>query len=109
MLLRLSNCAYTRKCVQSLCAVNCVFISFELAELFIIGFIPAPIVIGHFIDVTCKQWPVTCSSSGACLIYDVVNLRYVIHITVLVLLTLKTFLYVLLLSLRKVGENMQET
>ena len=34
---------------------------------------------GHLIDTTCILWQMTCGSTGACLLYNTIALRYLIH------------------------------
>lgn len=37
---------------------------------FISGTIPAPILFGSLIDLSCQLWQDTCNKQGACLFYD---------------------------------------
>ncbi|XP_053382717.1 solute carrier organic anion transporter family member 2B1-like [Mercenaria mercenaria] len=39
-------------------------------------FLPAPIVYGGVFDSLCLLWKSTCSGKGACLLYDVTEMRY---------------------------------
>ncbi|KAK3088850.1 hypothetical protein FSP39_024570 [Pinctada imbricata] len=45
--------------------------------LSLVVFLPAPIVFGKLFDGTCKLWKDTCGSKGACKLYDIVSMRYI--------------------------------
>ncbi|CAN8018134.1 unnamed protein product [Ixodes persulcatus] len=52
----------------------------------ILAFIPYPLIHGAVIDASCIVWEDRCGESGACWIYDLQKLRYLIHgVTTLVL------------------------
>ncbi|XP_053609403.1 solute carrier organic anion transporter family member 4A1-like isoform X2 [Plodia interpunctella] len=45
----------------------------------LLGTIPAPLLFGFLIDLSCSLWDTACSSTGACLLYDNVNMsRYML-------------------------------
>lgn len=39
-------------------------------DLLVSGTIPAPILFGSLIDLSCQLWQDTCNKQGACLFYD---------------------------------------
>ncbi|CAK1601566.1 unnamed protein product [Parnassius mnemosyne] len=45
----------------------------------LLGTIPAPLLFGFLIDLSCSLWEKTCGSTGACLLYDNLNMsRYML-------------------------------
>ncbi|KAL4713814.1 hypothetical protein ACJJTC_015468 [Scirpophaga incertulas] len=45
----------------------------------LLGTIPAPLLFGFLIDLSCSLWDTSCGMSGACLLYDNVNMsRYML-------------------------------
>ncbi|XP_048489286.1 solute carrier organic anion transporter family member 4A1 isoform X1 [Plutella xylostella] len=45
----------------------------------LLGTIPAPLLFGFLIDLSCSLWDTTCGATGACLLYDNVNMsRYML-------------------------------
>ncbi|XP_072947607.1 solute carrier organic anion transporter family member 4A1 [Epargyreus clarus] len=45
----------------------------------LLGTIPAPLLFGFLIDLSCSLWSSTCGQTGACLLYDNINMsRYML-------------------------------
>ncbi|XP_026319566.1 solute carrier organic anion transporter family member 4A1 [Hyposmocoma kahamanoa] len=45
----------------------------------LLGTIPAPLLFGFLIDLSCSLWDTSCNTTGACLLYDNVNMaRYML-------------------------------
>lgn len=40
---------------------------------------PGPLIAGKVVDTTCLIWETTCSSRGACALYDIVDFRVKLH------------------------------
>jgi len=55
---------------------------FKIFQL-LTGLMPTPIIIGKVIDTTCLIWQKSCSTTGACLFYDVVDFRVKLHVIVI--------------------------
>ncbi|XP_061708271.1 solute carrier organic anion transporter family member 4A1 [Cydia pomonella] len=50
----------------------------------LLGTIPAPLLFGFLIDLSCSLWARTCDRSGACLLYDNYNMsRYMLALALL--------------------------
>ncbi|KAI8437952.1 hypothetical protein MSG28_010617 [Choristoneura fumiferana] len=50
----------------------------------LLGTIPAPLLFGFLIDLSCSLWGKTCDHTGACLLYDNVNMsRYMLALALL--------------------------
>ncbi|KAK8733339.1 hypothetical protein OTU49_006590, partial [Cherax quadricarinatus] len=46
----------------------------------LLGFIPAPIIMGAIIDSSCQVWDQSCGVSGNCWLYDSDKFRTIIHL-----------------------------
>ena len=57
---------------------NFYFYLRQIIVLFFSVFLPAPIVFGKLFDGACKVWKNSCSSRGACKLYDIEAMRHVI-------------------------------
>ncbi|XP_013188543.2 solute carrier organic anion transporter family member 4A1 [Amyelois transitella] len=50
----------------------------------LLGTIPAPLLFGFLIDLSCSLWASACSTTGACLLYDNVNMsRYMLALALI--------------------------
>ncbi|XP_038051583.1 solute carrier organic anion transporter family member 2A1-like [Patiria miniata] len=54
-------------------------LSIGLTSLFskILGFIPAPVILGASLESQCSYWQESCDATGECLVYDRPGLRFV--------------------------------
>ncbi|KAK3087480.1 hypothetical protein FSP39_006508 [Pinctada imbricata] len=50
----------------------------------LLAFMPGPILFGKIFDSTCLEWSSVCGKPGACVLYDIVDLRIRIHLFSLV-------------------------
>ncbi|ESO01244.1 hypothetical protein HELRODRAFT_112693 [Helobdella robusta] len=68
----------------------------------LLGFIPAPLIVGKLIDHCCKLWQVTCSVTGACLLFDTSRLRKTLYGFTLVVEVINfSFFFALFMFVRK--------
>ncbi|GBP12346.1 Solute carrier organic anion transporter family member 4C1 [Eumeta japonica] len=50
----------------------------------LLGTIPAPLLFGFLIDLSCSLWDQACGSTGACLLYDNINMsRYMLALALI--------------------------
>ncbi|CAG5128905.1 unnamed protein product [Candidula unifasciata] len=42
----------------------------------LLGWFPGPVIYGALVDSTCKIWKMTCSTAGACSLYDIELFRF---------------------------------
>uniref|UniRef100_A0A914CLE7 Solute carrier organic anion transporter family member n=1 Tax=Acrobeloides nanus TaxID=290746 RepID=A0A914CLE7_9BILA len=63
----------------------------------LLGTLPSPVIWGFIIDSACLVWEQTCSSRGACAIYDPIKLRLRMHLLYVAIRMISMFsdLYVL--------------
>ncbi|XP_046362544.2 solute carrier organic anion transporter family member 2A1-like [Haliotis rufescens] len=45
----------------------------------LLGWFPGPVFFGKIIDTTCRTWATSCSGSGACLLYSLLDLKLKYH------------------------------
>ncbi|XP_071952419.1 solute carrier organic anion transporter family member 5A1-like [Antedon mediterranea] len=69
-----------------------------------LGIIPAPIVYGSLIDLTCLSWNEVCGEQGACWVYDVELYRYYyIGLSVFILVLDCLFCFLCWLTIKRNG------
>ncbi|BFZ11247.1 hypothetical protein BsWGS_14286 [Bradybaena similaris] len=64
----------------------------------LLGWFPGPVIFGNLIDTTCLLWKTTCTSVGACTLYDIELFRFRYHALMLGLYIATVMLYTLALT-----------
>ncbi|BFZ11250.1 hypothetical protein BsWGS_14289 [Bradybaena similaris] len=54
-------------------------IGFSAFASTLLGWFPGPVIFGNLIDTTCLLWKKTCTSVGACTLYDIELFRFRFH------------------------------
>ncbi|CAG5127866.1 unnamed protein product [Candidula unifasciata] len=63
----------------------------------LIGWFPGPVIYGFLVDSTCLLWKTTCSSVGACSLYDIELFRFRYHALSIGLRAITISLYIIAL------------